>query len=287
MLKKQTLVGTNQKNKQKLEKSILFLTEKVLKNKLNNIDEECRKTKFIEYLQDVVQKHRKKNIYFYLATLSDSQKYLKKIKQFTKRHATFLFGIDLNTLNQISSENQNSNYKTQIKNRINKIIKQANRKTEVEKGIQDVFLEQLQKQRTMCQKNIELTPKISIKFYSVKSKILESKASLVADSIVDDLEKRKAFRRVIKQAKENLMSSAGVKGVKIQVSGRLNGAEIARTEWVRSGRVPLQTLRANIDYSYKTASTIYGIIGVKVWIYKGYVKNRQKRKISNLLNVTR
>ena len=103
LLKKQTLVGTNQKNKQKLEKSILFLTEKVLKNKLNNIDEECRKTKFIEYLQDVVQKHRKKNIYFYLATLSDSQKYLKKIKQFTKRHATFLFGIDLNTLNNFNN----------------------------------------------------------------------------------------------------------------------------------------------------------------------------------------
>ena len=68
------------------------------------------------------------------------------------------------------------------------------------------------------------------------------------------------------------MRSSKVKGVKIQVSGRLNGAEMARTEWVRSGRVPLQTLRANIDYSYKTAQTIYGIIGVKVWIYKGLVQ---------------
>ena len=65
------------------------------------------------------------------------------------------------------------------------------------------------------------------------------------------------------------MRSPGVKGVKIQLAGRLNGAEIARTEWVRAGRVPLQTLRANIDYCYKTAQTIYGIIGVKVWIYKG------------------
>jgi small subunit ribosomal protein S3 len=97
----------------------------------------------------------------------------------------------------------------------------------------------------------------------------------VADSIVDDLEKRKAFRRVIKKAKEDLMKTPKVKGVKIQLSGRLNGAEIARSEWVRAGRVPLQTLRANIDYCYKTAQTIYGIIGVKVWIYKGYTKTRK------------
>jgi len=87
---------------------------------------------------------------------------------------------------------------------------------------------------------------------------------------------RKAFRKVIKDAKEDLMRGPAdgktnrVKGVKIQLSGRLNGAEIARSEWVRAGRVPLQTLRANLDYSYKTANTIYGIIGVKVWIFKGY-----------------
>ena len=71
------------------------------------------------------------------------------------------------------------------------------------------------------------------------------------------------------------MKTPKVKGVKIQVSGRLNGAEIARSEWVRAGRVPLQTLRANIDYCYKTAQTMYGIIGVKVWIYKGYTKMRK------------
>eukprot|EP00983_Pelagomonas_calceolata_P036658 1134267-Pelagomonas_calceolata.AAC.2 len=127
--------------------------------------------------------------------------------------------------------------------------------------------------------NVQLTPKIAIKFYSVKEKSVKAKASIVADSVVDALEQRKAFRKVIKDAKEDLMrspisSSDGkinrVKGVKIQVSGRLNGAEIARSEWVRAGRVPLQTLRANLDYSYKTANTIYGIIGVKVWIFKGY-----------------
>jgi small subunit ribosomal protein S3 len=118
-------------------------------------------------------------------------------------------------------------------------------------------------------------PKISIQFYSVKPQNFKTRASSVADSIVDDLEKRKAFRRVIKKAKEDLMKTPKVKGVKIQVSGRLNGAEIARSEWVRAGRVPLQTLRANIDYCYKTAQTMYGIIGVKVWIYKGYTKIRK------------
>ena len=119
----------------------------------------------------------------------------------------------------------------------------------------------------------ELNPKISIKFYSVKSEKVKVKASEISDSVIDALEKRKSFRKVVKKATEELMKlKSKVKGVKIQVSGRLNGAEIARTEWVKSGRVPLQTLRANIDYSYKTAKTIYGIIGVQVWIFRGYTK---------------
>nr|AYQ94564.1 ribosomal protein S3 [Cylindrocapsa geminella] len=132
-----------------------------------------------------------------------------------------------------------------------------------------------------------LAPKISLRFYSLavqplkiktteKKQLFFLKASLAADAIVDDLEKRKRFRGVIKRVKENLMQFRGVQGVKIQVAGRLNGNEIARTEWVREGRVPLQTLQANIDYSYKTAKTIYGIIGVKVWIYKGNLKKTNK-----------
>ena len=124
----------------------------------------------------------------------------------------------------------------------------------------------------MYKDNAQLTPKIVIKFYSVKKADVNAKASVVADSVVDALEQRKSFRKVIKEKKEQLMNTPGIKGVKIQVSGRLNGAEIARSEWVRAGRVPLQTLRANLDYSYKTASTIYGIIGIKVWIFKGYTK---------------
>lgn len=96
----------------------------------------------------------------------------------------------------------------------------------------------------------------------------EDDASFLGDFVVEQLEKRVAFRRAVRQAMQRAQR-AKVKGIKIQVSGRLNGAEIARTEWVREGRVPLQTLRADIDYSYKTARTIYGILGVKVWVFKG------------------
>ncbi len=95
----------------------------------------------------------------------------------------------------------------------------------------------------------------------------EDDAAFLGDFVVEQLEKRVAFRRAVRQAMQRAQR-AKVKGIKIQVSGRLNGAEIARTEWVREGRVPLQTLRANIDYSYKTARTIYGLLGVKVWVFK-------------------
>ena len=92
-------------------------------------------------------------------------------------------------------------------------------------------------------------------------------ASLIAELIVKQLEERVAFRRAIRQAMQ-VAQEDQAKGIKIQVSGRLNGAEIARTEWIREGRVPLQTLRANIDYATKEANTIYGVLGVKVWLFK-------------------
>lgn len=94
----------------------------------------------------------------------------------------------------------------------------------------------------------------------------ENESSLVARSIGDQLEKRVAFRKAIRQTTQMLQKS-GVKGYKIQVSGRLNGAEIARAEWARDGRVPLQTLRADISYATHRANTIYGVLGIKVWIF--------------------
>jgi len=95
-------------------------------------------------------------------------------------------------------------------------------------------------------------------------------AKLVAESIASQLERRVMFRRAMKRAVQNSMR-AGAKGIKVEVSGRLGGAEIARTEWYREGRVPLHTLRADIDYSIVRAETTYGCIGVKVWIFKGEI----------------
>ena len=101
----------------------------------------------------------------------------------------------------------------------------------------------------------------------------ELDAKLIADSICQQLEKRIMFRRAMKRAMQNAMR-LGAQGIKIMSSGRLNGIEIARTEWYREGRVPLHTLRADIDYGFSEAQTTYGIIGVKVWVYKGNTLGR-------------
>lgn len=98
----------------------------------------------------------------------------------------------------------------------------------------------------------------------------ELDAKLVADNIASQLEKRIVFRRAMKRAVQNAMR-LGAKGIKVEVSGRLGGSEIARTEWHREGRVPLHTLRADIDFSISQAYTTYGVIGVKVWIFKGEI----------------
>ena len=104
----------------------------------------------------------------------------------------------------------------------------------------------------------------------------EIDAQLIADSITQQLEKRIMFRRAMKRAMQNAMR-LGAQGIKIMSSGRLNGAEIARREWYREGRVPLHTLRADIDYATSEALTTYGIIGVKVWVFKGEILNRDEQ----------
>jgi ribosomal protein S3 len=282
-LKKQTLLGgkkkltalyaTKNENKKfakvNLQKSLtqnVFNTISLLpsgtgrdENAFVSTLKESRKLKFINYLQNIVKTHRNENIFYYLSSMALANKGLKELKRYTQIHSNFLFGFDIN------SENKQT-----LQEKIEKVLAQSNKKMDFEKNLQDTFLEQVENQRKMHKANLALTPKISIKFFAVKPENVFEKASIVADSVVDALEKRKAFRGVIKKAKEDLMRCPRVKGVKIQVAGRLNGAEIARSEWVRAGRVPLQTLRANIDYSSRTASTIYGIIGVKVWLFKGY-----------------
>ncbi len=105
----------------------------------------------------------------------------------------------------------------------------------------------------------------------------ELDAQLVSENIAQQLEKRIMFRRAMKRAVTNAMRLRAL-GIKIMVAGRLNGAEIARTEWYREGRVPLHTLRADIDYGFSEAHTTYGAIGVKVWIYKGEVFDKDAPK---------
>jgi len=105
----------------------------------------------------------------------------------------------------------------------------------------------------------------------------DAEAPLIAEYIAGQLEKRVAFRRVVRQAIQRAQR-AGALGIKVMVGGRLNGAEIARSEWTREGRVPLHTLRADIDYAEKFAQTVFGIIGVKVWIFKGEVLPEDKQQ---------
>jgi small subunit ribosomal protein S3 len=113
-----------------------------------------------------------------------------------------------------------------------------------------------------------INKKNQIRVNVTELKNVDSDATLIAEFIAQQLEKRIAFRRATRQAIQKAQR-ANVQGIKVQVSGRLNGAEIARSEWVREGRVPLQTLRADIDYATKEADTTYGKLGVKVWVFNG------------------
>lgn len=115
-----------------------------------------------------------------------------------------------------------------------------------------------------------LPPSRQITINIIEVEKVNLNASLIADLVVEQLEERIAFRKAIRKAMQSALDE-NVNGIKIQVSGRLNGAEIARSEWIREGRVPLQTLRADIDYATKEAHTIYGVLGVKVWLFKSEI----------------
>lgn len=111
-------------------------------------------------------------------------------------------------------------------------------------------------------------------------------AKFVAEGVAQQLERRVTFRRAMKRAVQNALR-AGAKGIRINCSGRLGGAEIARTEWYREGRVPLHTLRANVDYGTAEANTTYGIIGIKVWIFKGEIMAHDPSAMDKHLNESR
>ncbi len=123
---------------------------------------------------------------------------------------------------------------------------------------------------TKTWKRFHITPeRREVKLTIEEIRSPETHAAIIGQMIVEDIQSRKPFRRVLKQALEKVSGAREVKGVKIVLKGRLDGAEMARYEWGKKGRIPLQTIRANIDYAEKTAFTTYGTIGVKVWIYKG------------------
>jgi small subunit ribosomal protein S3 len=124
----------------------------------------------------------------------------------------------------------------------------------------------IEKLKEDLNKNLKTSRQIRINVTELAK--ADSDASLIAEFIAQQLEKRVAFKRATRQAIQKAQR-LNIKGIKVQVSGRLNGAEIARSEWVREGRVPLQTLRADIDYATKRAQTTYGVLGVKVWVFNG------------------
>lgn len=113
--------------------------------------------------------------------------------------------------------------------------------------------------------------KIDIKINIIEIKNPELSAKLVAQSIAEQIEKRFPFRRTLKQAIERTMQNMLAQGIKVAISGRLDGSEMARTEWLSKGKIPLHTIRANVDFSRVNAYTTYGVMGIKVWIYKGEV----------------
>ena len=134
--------------------------------------------------------------------------------------------------------------------------------------------EDIERLRQEVTKMLKL-PVVHINIEEVRKPELD--AQLVAEGIAQQLERRIMFRRAMKRAVTNTLR-LGAQGIKVNVSGRLNGAEIARTEWYREGRIPLHTLRADIDYGFAEALTTYGIIGVKVWIFKGEVIGKKDDK---------
>lgn len=134
--------------------------------------------------------------------------------------------------------------------------------------------EDIEKLRTEVSKRMGIPVHINIE----EIRKPEIDAQLVSEGVAQQLERRIMFRRAMKRAVTNAMR-LGAEGIKIHVSGRLNGAEIARSEWYREGRVPLHTLRADIDYGFTEANTTYGVIGVKVWVFKGEILDREEQAV--------
>ncbi len=155
-------------------------------------------------------------------------------------------------------------------NALNIIIKTARPGLVIGRGGGGV--EKLKKEiHKIIQKSKSQDANLEIKLDIEEVRDPNARAAIVASDMAAQIEKRMPYRRVMKQAIDKIMQNREIKGAKIMVKGRLNGAEIARKEWLKQGQIPLSTLRADIDYNQATAYTTYGTIGIKVWIYKGEI----------------
>jgi len=172
-------------------------------------------------------------------------------------------------IDRVEIERKGNNYKIMIRaQRPGLIIGRGG------KGIEDLT-KLLEKNLKKFKQEKKLSPDLSLNLNIEELKRMDVSAAVVAQNIAWDFEKRLRFRRVIKKSLEQIMQNREIKGAKIAVAGRLNGAEIARREHLEKGELPLQTLRANIDYGTATAYTTYGTVGIKVWVYKGEVFDRE------------
>lgn len=233
----------------------------IIRQRVQRMRNHLRCLRLTGHLSDLLQKHRRDHVYYYLSTMAHGRAELRTAQRTTQEYASQLFGLA--TPVELADQ-------ALVQDRVQQAWAKFYGSAPNARTFNDSLLVDFHRESTSAQNVLQLRSHIFLKFHPVKKAQVDSHASIIAGRIVDEIERRKPFRRIIQKAKENAMKQTNVRGVKIQVSGRLNGAEIARTEWVRAGRVPLQTLRANIDYIYQPAYTIYGVIGVKVWVFKGY-----------------
>ncbi|BCX16138.1 MAG: 30S ribosomal protein S3 [Candidatus Parcubacteria bacterium] len=179
--------------------------------------------------------------------------------------------IEMAGLDSINIEKTANNYKILIKAaRPGLIIGRGG------KGVEELT-ELISKEINLFRKKAGIKEKAVINLSVEEVKRYEASAQIIAQNIAWDIEKRMPFRKTAKKYLEKIMQSREVKGAKIKVSGRLDGAEISRSEWFAAGSLPLQTLRADIDYGEATAFTTYGTVGIKVWIYKGEILKNQNQ----------
>jgi small subunit ribosomal protein S3 len=175
------------------------------------------------------------------------------------------------SINTIAKKNNISNISNVLINR-NKLNNEIHKiQLNIETGKLEKLIERFDTLLNNLKKILPSNRQLTINVFEVEK--VDLNASLLADLVAEQLEKRIAFRRAIRDALQRAQKQ-NVNGIKIQVSGRLNGAEIARSEWIREGRVPLQTLRADIDYATTEAHTIYGVLGIKVWLFKSEILSK-------------